>query len=164
MALLKKVSATKTIVAAGDYAANDVVSNSATADTGTAFKFAKISPAHGHPGRIITAIARCSEDLVTWRLRLHLFNGEPLAAEVEMDDNVAFNIKTSDGADKYIGYIDFPAMDDLGVIPAAAQADQLNFAFDPDNGDTLWGVVETLDAEANEAASMTLTITLHSSR
>jgi hypothetical protein len=161
MGVLKTVSVTKTIAAAENYTANDVVSNSATGDAGTPFTFTNAVIHSGKPCYFTGAKAQCSEDAVVWRLRLHLFNALPLAAEVEMDDNIAFNIKTAAGAAKYAGYIDLPAMIDLGALPAYAQADQINFMVDPANGSDLYGVLQTLDNESNEAAGMTITIQLH---
>lgn len=161
MAVLpRKSSATKTILAAGNYSAGDALSESATDNAGTAFEFAGIAPRHGFPFTLRAAQQQCSEDAVAARIRWHLFNQNPLAAEVEMDDNVAFSIKTAAGAAKYVGFIDMPALADLGTIPSAGQATQLDMMVDPANGDTLWAVPQTLDDEANESGSMTLSLTL----
>src|SRR5690606_6932904 len=117
---------TKTIAAAGNYDALDVLSDSATDNAGTAFEFEKIAPRHGHPFLISSALIKCSEDSTTFRGRLHLFNAEPLAAEVEMDDTVAFAIKTAAGSAKYLGYIDFPSLADMGTLPSMGQSTQVD--------------------------------------
>lgn len=153
---LKSSTASKAVAAAGDYAAGDVLSESATNGAGTAWRFSDIAPASGRSGTINGAMATCDEDSVTFRLRVHLFSANPSSSE--LDDNAAKNFNDSDRAN-YVGYIDLPAMADVGGF-AVAKADQQTMPFVAFGSD-LWGVVETLDAETNETAGMTLSITLH---
>ncbi len=145
------VKANVIAAAAGNYGAGDVISQSASADAGVAMEW---DVATGR-ATIWEIQLRVSEDTVTFRARLHLFSSQPLAAEVEMDDNVAFIIKTEAGDDKYIGYIDLPALADRGTRPAFTQKLAINKGVTLD-GHSVWVVIETLDAETNEAASMTL--------
>lgn len=152
-------SASKTIAAAGNYDAGDILSESATNGAGTAWEFAVMAPRDGTPGVIFMATIKCSEDSIANRFRLHLFNASPSTA-TEMDDNAA---KTMDNDDrgKYLGYIDFPAMADLGEF-SFAQAVGLNYGYVcADGAASLYGVLETLDAETNETASMVIDIDLY---
>lgn len=146
MAVVRKATTILTAAAAGDYAANDVISNSASNNAGTAISFAI-----ARKGLIIGLNAVCSEDSVLNRLRLHLFDTQPAAAEVEMDDNAVFGITTSTD---YLGYIDLPAFADRGAV---SQAQNFTVRFPVDISDMpLYAVVETLDAETNETAGMTI--------
>lgn len=158
LAPVEKVTATLTAAAAGNYAAGDVVSNSATDTEGDPLTFSNIVRGDGREFLIVGARAICSEDSVVWRLRLHFFDAVPAAADVEMDDNAAFAITTSTN---YLGYIDLPAMEDEGGV-AVAQNNDLRAPFKCASGDQdIYMVVETLDAETNETASMTLRFDLY---
>ncbi len=148
MAQILKQTTTLTAAAAGNYDANDVIAASATNNAGTAISFAV-----GGECLIVGLSAVCSEDSVLNRLRLHLFNDEPAAAEVEMDDAAAFAITTST---KYAGYIDLPAFADAGGV-ATAQNMTVRFPVKlATSSGKLYAVVETLDAETNETAAMTI--------
>ena len=152
-------SASKTIAAAGDYAAADILSESATNGAGTSWEFANMAPREGTPGVICMATVKCSEDSIANRFRLHLFNAAPSTA-TEMDDNAA---KTMDNDDrsKYLGYIDFPAMADLGEF-SFSQSVGVNYGYlCGGGGRSLYGVLETLDAETNETAGMSVEIDLY---
>ena len=153
---LRKVVARLTATAAGDYGAGDVVSNSATDTAGVAVELPNIARKAGDVVTVFRVYAICDEDSITTRLRLHFFDQAPLAAEVEMDDNAPFTLTTLAGAEKSRGYIDLPAFADKGAF-SEAQANQLqeDFACHPFST-TLFFVVESLDAEANETAGMKL--------
>lgn len=141
----------RTVAAAGNYdAAGDIVSNSATDTTGTAWQF----PGVGERGVIVSAVQTCSEDSVVWRLRLHLFRASPTTSE--MDDNAAFNLTEADRPN-YLGFIDFPAAADLGAV-SGAQVDLLKGYTCP--GGILYGILQTLDVENNETPGMTVSLTL----
>jgi hypothetical protein len=156
--LNKRSRVSRAVAAAGDYAAADIVSDSASNGVGTTWDFAQIGMGDGKVGTIYKADVTCSEDSVVWRLRLHLFSAA-VSTATELDDNAAKTLDNDDRAN-YLGFIDFPAMADLGEF-SAAQADQLQFGYWCGNGGhTLYGVLETLDAETNETASMTVSITL----
>ncbi len=151
-------TASKTLAAAGNYDPADILSESASNGVGTAWEFKHMAPREGTPGVIFMATAKCSEDSITCRLRLHLFTATPTTSE--MDDNAA---KAMTNADRtlYLGYIDLPAMTDMGEF-SFAQSTGVNYAYVCAAGaSSLFGVVETLDAETAETASMVLTIDLY---
>lgn len=153
----KVVSATLTVDASGgNYTANDVVSNSGTADTGVALTFTDAARFIGGDVTTVGLRALCSEDSVVWRLRVHFFNAAPLVAEVEMDDNAAFSILTAAGAAKWLGSIDLPAMRDDGVVAVAENDDIYKVMQCAATDKDLYVVVQTLDAETNETAGMTI--------
>ena len=137
----------RAVAAAGDYAAADIVSNSATADAGTAWTF----PNTGRQGVIYDAVCSCSEDSVVWRLRLHLFTKTPTTSE--MDDNAAKAFTEVDRAN-LLGYIDFQAAGDQGAYSVAGGS-ALNKGYFAPSGQ-LFGVLETLDAETGETAGMSI--------
>lgn len=142
--------------AAGDYSANDVVSFS-TAAANNGNPLTGIA-APGGVAILDTVVARCSEDSVLWRLRLHFYQLNPLTADVELRDNVTADwAKTAYGMVNYLGFVDLPAMADRGTLMALAQAVNLRQFFKLGANQTgLYFVVETLDAEVNETAGMTL--------
>lgn len=149
-------SVTLTCAAAGNYTAGDVMSNSATGDAGVALEV----PVGGR-GEIVTVkqiVAVCSEDSVLNRLRLHFYNYNPAAADVEMDDNAAGDFaKNSTGAAGYLGSIPLPAFRDGGTSMAVAEANLVDklLACSTTLG-SVYMVVETLDDETNETAGMTI--------
>lgn len=143
------------IAAAGNYDANDILSQSASNGVGLHWVFDAIAPTGG-AGFITKALITCSATGLLCRFRLHLFNAVPTG---ELDDNAAMSIVIADRA-KWIGYLDFPAMANLGTM-SAAMNDTVRFKFDCASADdALYGVLVTLDAETNEAAGMTVAITL----
>lgn len=158
MPLRRKVSVTVTAAAAGDYAANDIISNSATGDAGVAATLANVVDTVGQIGRLVKVNMVCSEDSVAFRPRLHFYDYSPLAADVEMDDNIAADFaKIAAGAAGYLGYVDLPAFADRGTAMAQTQVDDLNVLFaTTSTSSSLYVVIQTLDAEANETASMTI--------
>lgn len=151
----------RAVAAAGDYAAADIVSDSASNGVGTTWDFSDMAVnGDGKPATIFKADIACSEDSVVWRLRLHLFSAA-VSTATELDDNAAKTLDNDDRAN-YLGYIDFPAAVDLGEF-SFSQATGLDFGYYCGNGsNTLHGVLETLDAETNETAGMTIAITLWS--
>ncbi len=152
--LKKVVSREKPLAAAGDYAAEDVLSESAT--LGSAWLF------QGLPaiGRITKAQAICSITALTPRLTLYLFRGLPTSA---LNDNVANTALLHADLSKYIGKIDFTGMEDLGgdsesiVTPSTSGNLPLDYETE-DN--SLWGVLVTRDAITGEVAGMSMTIRL----
>ena len=147
----------RTVAAAGDYAANDVVSNSATESAATAWTFEGMAPDVGKAGCIFSASIACSEDDVSGsRFRLFLLNEQPAPGTV-LADNAALALDAAD-RDKIVAYIDFPAMIDVGSF-SMSQSVGTNYGYY--TADKLYGVLQILDAEADEAAGMTITIKLH---
>lgn len=142
--------------AAGDYTAADVVSFSTAATNNGNWLNGIAAP--GGVAILDSVVARCSEDSVLWRLRLHFYRTNPMTADVELRDNVAADwAKTAYGMTNYIDYVDMPAMADRGTAMAQATASNLRKLLGLATGQAgLYFVVETLDAEANETAGMTL--------
>ena len=143
--------------AAGDYAALDVMSASATDTAGTATYVPNLARTAGGVVTFQTIRVKCSEDAVLTSLRLHFFNAAPLAAEVEMDDNAAFSIATAAGLAKHQGSVLLNAFVDIGVAESSSNTSGLQESFKCATGQTgLWMVVTTEVAETNETANMTL--------
>lgn len=150
-------TASVAVAAAGDYAANDVVSNSATEATAVTWKFPGMAPGDNRPGAIYSASITCSEDDVSGsRFRLFLFNEDAHPATV-LADNAALAIGAEDRA-SFQCYIDFPAMIDVGSY-SLSQSVGVQYGYK--TSDKLYGILQILDAEADETAGMTITITLH---
>lgn len=158
-----RVTASKVAAAAGDYGDNDIVSESATNDAGTAWTFTNMAPREGGAGEIYHAMVKCTSEGVVATSRLHLFAMDSAANaswSSELDDNAALNID-EDEMDEYLGFIDFPAMIDVGEF-AFAQASGLSHGFKCKDGHrNLYGIYQLTDAETNESAGMTVSITLY---
>lgn len=157
MESVRFASVSITCAAAGDYAANDVLSNSATGDAGVAnvLELARL----GDIAKILQITAKCNEDSVLFRTALDFYDTNPAAADVEMDDNATVDFaKTSTGAAAWMGRIVLPAFADKGTSLAAADGDLLDklIRAKVDNH-KVYFVASTLDAEANETAGMILT-------
>ncbi len=157
------VTASKVAAAAGDYADNDIVSESASNDAGTAWTFLNMAPREGGAGEIYHAFVKCTTEGVAATSRLHLFAMDTAANaswSSELDDNAALNID-EDEMDEYLGFIDFPAMVDVGEF-AFAQATGLSQGFKCKDGHRhLYGIYQLTDAETGEGAGMTVTIGLY---
>lgn len=154
----KTVRMTGTIPAAGNYAANDVVSDSTSA--GTAWDFA-VAPRKGFAGYITYAQLLCSATSVASRFRLYLFKNTPTS---NLNDNVANTAIAAADIDESVGYIDFPTTSSKGgyaesQVTIGDPTCPMKFNCDQDD-DTLYGILVVLDAETNESASMTVQITL----
>ena len=150
---IRKVTATLTCAAAGNYDAGDVLSASASAGVGTATTLSNLAGANGEVVTIYGVSAVCSEDSVAFRARLHFFDAAPAAAEVEMDDAAAFAITTSTN---WIGDLDLPAFADKGSVAVTQDHSPRLFLKATNGTRDLYMVVETLDAETNETAGMTI--------
>ncbi len=156
------VSTTKTLAAAGNYAAEDVLSEDADNGEGTDWDFASIGKNNGSGGYITQAVALCSTTALTHRLTLYLFREPPTS---ELDDNSANTAVLAADKLNYVGRIDFPAGEDLGgmseAVVTTSTSGNLPLAFNCASDDrNLYGVVVTRDAITEEAAGMTLTISL----
>ena len=163
---LIRVSTNKTIVADGDYAANDVLSESKA--SGTAWEFKNCARANGRGGYITRASIIFSKNggitTITGRYSLLLFNATPTS---NLNDNGA-NTAVLD-ADKAleIGRIDFPALSSYSAAGSPFSqctpntAGGLPLGFVCGSGETsIYGILVALDAEANETASTIVTINL----
>lgn len=145
----KTVSVTKVLAAATAYHAEDVLSENATNGQGTAWTFSAIARENGSSGYIVKAQVISEASAVTPRLTLFLFTSMPTC---ELDDHAANTALLHADLDKYIGKIDFPAMEDLGTGDSEAVASpstygNLPLAFTCDtDADDLYGVLVTRDA------------------
>ena len=155
------VSVTRTIAAAGDYAAEDVVSDSTSAGTAMTFSIGKNKGAGGY---ITKAGVLCSVTALTPRFTLYLFNNTPTS---NLNDNAANAAPVTADRASYIGKIDFPATEDLGgnseVLITPSTIGNLPLAFNCDEDDaSLYGILVTRDAITGESANMTIVVTLTS--
>ena len=156
------VSVTKALVAAGDYAAFDVMSENASA--GTVWTFSSVVSGNGGSGTIVKAIALLETTNLTPGLTLFLFTALPTSV---LNDNVANTAVLHADEANFVGRITFPAMADLGtgdseaMVTPSLTSGNLPLTFNCPTGDNaLYGVVVTRDAITGEAAGEDLIIKL----
>ncbi|MDY6957619.1 MAG: hypothetical protein SVK08_00545 [Halobacteriota archaeon] len=159
---LKTVGVTKAVAAAGNYVAEDVLSESASA--GTAWTFSAIADRDGGTGEIVKAHVICETTAQTHRLTLYLFSAAPTS---ELNDNAANTALLHADLDNYVGYIDFPALEDLGgdseAIATPSTTGNLPLAYECASGaDDLIGILVTRDAVTGETAGDDYTVRLTS--
>ncbi len=159
---LTTVSVTKALAAAANYAAEDVLSESASA--GTAWTFSSVVRRNGDSGTIVKAVALLETTALTPGLALFLFSGTPTSA---LNDNVANTAVLHADEANYVGRITFPAMADLGtgdseaIVTPSLATGNLPLAFNCADADTaLYGIVVTRDAITGETATDDLIIKL----
>ncbi len=164
-AVIKRVSLTKAITG-GAEGANDVLSESATNSVGTSWLFAIVARSNGGSGYITKAEAISESEGVTPRLTLFLFNATPTS---ELDDNAANTAPDSNDLAKYIGSIDFPALESLGTtdsvsIATPSTVGNLPLSFTCASGaDDLYGVLVTRDIFTQTAGDdLTIVLTTES--
>lgn len=146
------------IAAAGNYAALDVISQSATNGAGVAWVFDRIGRKDGGGGVICGAEINFSAASMVATTRLWLFTANP--SSCELDDNAAFDLVAADRG-KVVGHIDFAALADHGAV-SYAQNITVRLPYQcAATDDALYGILLFIDAETNEAASMTCAIKLH---
>lgn len=145
----------KTLAAAGNYTAGDIMSESASNGVGTAWTFNDVGPKLGVV-TILSSTITSSEDSVTFRGRLHLFKSNPSSSE--LDDNAAKAFAEADRTN-FVGFVDFDALGDQGV-PSWAVANNLPITVQVGTDGKLYGVLEDLSGETNESANMVVTISL----
>ncbi len=158
--LQPEFSVTKGLAAAGDYAAEDVLSESAT--VGTAWHFRTVLPRNGARGYITGAHIIWATTALTPAIRLYLFNENPSS---ELSDNVANTAVLP--ADLHISqkYIDFPALADLGggsealISPSTTGGLPLSVSCAAKSRD-MYGIAVLKDAVTGEAAGAEMRITL----
>jgi len=155
---LKTVSVTKALAAAGDYAAEDVMSENAS--SGTAWTFSAIAKVNAGTGYIVKAQAICETTGLTPELTLYLFNATPTS---NLNDNAANTALLHADLASYVGKIDFPAMEDLGgdseAIATPSTVGNLPLAFECASGaDDLYGILVTRDAITGESAGDDMTV------
>jgi hypothetical protein len=155
------ITTTKAVAAAGNYAAEDVISNSASA--GTVWTFDTIAKVNGGTGYIVKAQVICETTAQVQRLTLYLFNSSSVTCAV--NDNVANTAVVHADKAYYLGKIDFPAMEDLGgdseTVATPSTTGNLPLAFNCATADdAIYGVLVTRDAFTNETATDDYTIVL----
>jgi hypothetical protein len=158
-----EIAVTKAILAAGNYAANDVISEHGS--TGTVWTFAKATLGLGGYGRVVKATMIAETTLLTFIGALFLYNAAPTCV---LNDNVANDgVKFADDA-QFLGRIEFPALapEVAGVAPVAEAKEQVaasNLPLPFMTGAALkdiYGVLVATDSETNETAGEDLTIKL----
>lgn len=161
--ILNEISVTKVLDALTAYVANDVLSESTTDTVGTAWTFAAIARANGTYGYITKAQIISESENVVPRLTLFLFNAAP--TNCELDDNAANTAPDAGDLAKYVGKIDFPALESLGTTDSVAIATPSTYGNLPlafkcaSDADDLYGVLVTRDA-FTQTATDDLTIRL----
>ena len=156
------ISVTKALAAAGNYSANDVMSESAT--VGTAWNFANVVGKNGASGKIKSATINAETAAIVPAITLYLFNVLPTSV---LNDGITNTAILEADVAKYVGRIDFPALENLGTVGDAnavvTEADGGNVPFDFKCAAAdvdLYGIAVTRDAEAGEVAGENLTIEL----
>ncbi len=159
MQLQEEVSVTKALAAAGAYAAEDVLSESAT--IGTAWEFARIVPAFNASARIVKALVISETPTIIPALTLYLFTAAPTSA---VNDNIANTALIHADLANFIGRLDFPILQDLGgdseAILTPAVAGNLPLAFQVTGVTTsIFGILVTRDA-FTQVATRDMTVKL----
>ncbi len=161
---LVTVSVTKALTAASAYDAADVLSESATASTGTAWTFSAVGKVNNGTGYIVKAHAISETTALTPRLTLYLFNATPTS---ELDDHAANTALLHADLANYVGKIDFPAMEEVGAADSEAMATPSTYGNLPlafqcaTAADDLYGILVTRDAFTQTAgADMTISLTV----
>ena len=156
------VTAVKNLAAAGNYAANDVLSDNATDGQGTAWEFVNCARENGASFWITGVQATCSEDSILARIRIHWFDAYPAGAE--LDDNAAFALVEANRSHYLSPPTDLPAFADRGGFSATGD-DTVRKMITPDAASrSIWAIVEILDAETAELANMQMAIRLQIER
>lgn len=157
---VRTVYDSKELAAAGDYAAEDVLSEATSG--GTAFRFQGMARKKGKSGVIEKAQIYCSVTGLTPRVTVYLFNEDPTSNKNDNAGNAAPN-----DADHIIweGQLDYNALEDLGggssdvLTPNTAGKLPLPYRCSP-NHTTIYGIAVLRDAVTGESAGMTLAIKL----
>ena len=102
------------VAAAGDYAAGDMISNSATAASATAWKL-KMGRDAGDAGHITSVWVSASVDSLTTAPHVYLFAREPDRTDTPFTDNAAFAIGAR-ALEYYCGRITLPGLRDDGSV------------------------------------------------
>lgn len=144
------------IPAAGNYSANDVMSNDTAAGGARAWRFQEVVRKPGDSALLTGLRLKVNSTALTvFSPRVHLFRKNPTASELR--DNVARSIVAAD-QDAWLGYVDLPLLTSGGVGMISFNYDvRMQFTTDPDLRD-LFAILETLTAETNEVAGMTVSL------
>ena len=151
-------SVTKALVAAANYADEDVLSESVT--VGTAWVFDGVVTSKGASAKIVKAQAIWETTALTPSLTLYLFKAIPTS---NLNDNLANTALLHADLANYLGKIDFPAMADEGGDSESIVVDtgNLPLPFSVATGDdALYGVLVLGAAVTGEAAGEDMTVVL----
>ena len=159
---LTTVSVTKALAAAGNYAADDVLSESAS--SGTSWNFASVVAGNGGSGNIVKAVALLETTALVPGITLFLYSAEPTSA---LNDNAANTAVLHADEANYVGRITFPVMADLGtgdseaMVTPSLTTGNLPLAFTcATNDQDLYAIAVTRDAITGETATDDLIIKL----
>lgn len=141
------------VAAAGDYVAGDMISNSATAASATAWKL-KMGRDAGDAGHITSVWVSASVDSLTTAPHVYLFAREPDRTDTPFTDNAAFAIGAR-ALEYYCGRITLPGLRDDGSV-SHAMTTNLQHPYRTDDAGYLWAILVASTAEANESANMTV--------
>lgn len=146
------------IAAAGDYAAEDVISDSASA--GRPWLFPKMARYKGGGGYITQVHVLWETTALTPRTRVYFFNARPTS---NLNDNVANTAVLLADVDKAVGYADVPSLSDLGGmsegIATMSTFGNLALRYDCNrDDDSLQAILVTRDAITGEVAGKTVAI------
>ena len=156
-----EVSVTKALAAAANYAAEDVLSESASA--GTAWTFSAVHPDNGGKGKIVKAVILWETTNLTPGIDLYLFSAAPTS---NLNDNVANTALLYADEANYVGKIAFPALADLGGVSEAIATPSLATGNLPlhfqcgASANDLFGIAVLRDAVTGEAAGEDMVIKL----
>jgi len=155
------VSVTKALAAAGNYAANDVLSEHAS--SGTAWTFEDVVKKNGRTATITKAMAIFETTALTPRIVLYLFKAVPTSV---LNDNVLNTALLHADLANFVGWIEFDAMETLNAgdsvaISTSGTNGNIPLEFSCATADAnLYGIAVTRDAITGEAAGDDLTIVL----
>ncbi|MAH48140.1 hypothetical protein CMI37_20115 [Candidatus Pacearchaeota archaeon] len=157
----KIISVTKALAAAGNYDANDVLSESASA--GTAWTFSGAALRKGGFGVITKVVALLETTALTHGITLYLFKATPTSA---LNDNVANTAVLHADAANYLGHIEIPDLTNTGAGDSEATVPSptsggFHFEYECAADDTaIYGIAVTRDAITGETATDDLIIKL----
>lgn len=162
--LYRSVSDSFIAAAAGDYADNDVLSDSASNGVGTALEFANaVADPAGAAMVIGGSINVVASTSVAATIGLQLFSQTPTATE--LDDNAAEGGVGAADAPYYLGEILFAAGTDYGAgtikTPSTLTPAAPLFVHSESGSRSIFGRLIFRDAEANETAAMPVHVTLY---
>lgn len=144
-----------------DYTDDDVLSNSATNGEGEPLEF-EDAVLEGGAAKCIGGSIAFSEDGILATTELLLFSQPPTATE--MDDNAAYGGIGAADVPYYLGSVSFAAAADIGAGAFAAASSPSvasPLLIRSSAGTSVYGILVWRDAETNETAGMTVTVTLY---
>jgi hypothetical protein len=160
---LKTISVSQLAGGLVAYTANDVISSGSP---GTAWAFTAVTRADAAYGYITKAKIQTATTSVTPRLSMFLFNAIPTAGTTT--DNIPNLCVGSGDADKYIGKIDWVALETIGTagyseaVATPSTYGNLPMAFSCATGaDDIYGILVTRDAVTlGTAGTTTISLTI----